>query len=275
MSHWASIRSFGCFVYFDGEHDVPARSLLETLVSGLRLPADTKISTKNYVLRWRKLDWKAIDAAVADSTTLSVTLLVGSPQDVRLGGSVRIRNDPAFKEDSQVPRFAWVGAESERWPEQTFSQMAREWLRVAATLGGPLSGGVLAARDLRAGKIEMTNEFESDQGEEPDRSPKSFWGRMMAERPMQETRTKIRRIYPTTLLGPRFARQLDAEKLGPAGATNIEQINGSIIFDATPQLLEAWSPEYLAATVELRRLLWPLTFQNPADDPDPRRKSRP
>jgi len=97
---------------------------------------------------------------------------------------------------------------------------------------------------------------------------------MQRERPDGETRTKIRRVYPTTLLGPKFASQVDAARLAAAGATNIEHINGSILFDATPELHEAWSPEYLAATVELRRLLWPLSFQNPADDPDPPRKRR-
>jgi hypothetical protein len=54
----------------------------------------------------------------------------------------------------------------------------------------------------------------------------------------------------------------------------IESINGSIIFDSTPSLIEAWSPEFLAATTSLRRLLWPISTQHPADDPDARPKRR-
>ena len=272
MSHWASNRSFGCFVYF--ERDVPARALLEQAADGLRVTDEAKISTRNYYLSWKKLRWKAVDDAIESATTLSITLLVGTPQDVRLGGCVTLRLDPRWGEELSTPPLVWLGAESGRWPESVFRPVARNWLRIAATSGTALSGGVFAQSDLRNAKIEMTNEFETDWNEEPDKSPRSFRGRMMAERPMDEVRTKIRRAYPTTLLGPKFASQVDADKLAAAGATHIEHINGSILFDATPELHEAWSPEYLAATVELRRLLWPLSFQNPADDPDPPRKRR-
>lgn len=280
MSHWAPNRSFGCFIYFDRE--VPARALLEEAATGLGITDEAKISTRNRYLSWKKLRWKAVDDAIESSTTLSITLLVGTPQDVRLGGRITLRMDPRWAEDRDdgaawppsTPPLVWLGAESGRWPESVFRPVARNLLRIAATSGTALSGGVFAQSDLRNAKIEMTDEFESDWNEEPDKSPHSFWGRMMAERPMHEVRTKIRRVYPTTLLGPKFASQVDADKLAAAGATNIEHINGSVLFDATPELHEAWSPEYLDATVELRRLLWPLSFQNPADDPDPPRKQR-
>lgn len=272
MSFWAHVRSFGCFTYFDHGR-VPAHALLERLLSGLDIEAEVKISTKNNFLRWRKFSWKAVDEAIADEDTLSISLLVGTPQDVRLGGAITLRVVPMFAE-FQSPPLAWVGAESGRWPEPLFSRVARDCLRIAAAHGTPVSGGALAATDLRNAKVEMTQVFETDPGEDPDRSPMSFRGRLEGDRHIAQTQTKIRRVYPITLLGPQFASQIDVDKLVAAGAKNIEQINGSVIFDATPQLLEAWSPEYLAATVELRRLLWPMSFQNPADDPDPRRKGR-
>jgi hypothetical protein len=275
MSHWASVRSFGCFIYFENSTNVPARSLLEAVVGELGVEAEAKISTKNYALRWKNFRWKAIDEAIASDDTLSIAMLVGTPADVRLGGKTGLRLDPAFEDVWQPPRLAWVGAESERWPEPVFTQLARRWLRVAAEQGTPLSGGVLAASDLRNAKMEMTQEFESSDGEQDhDRSPKSFTGRLMAERSPKETKEKIRRVYPITLLGPKFASHVDDSKLAGAGATNIERVNRSVLFDATPQLLEAWSPEYLAATVELRRLLWPLSFQNRADDPEADGKGR-
>jgi hypothetical protein len=271
MSTFADVRSFGCFVYFDGE--VPARALLEELVTGFDLAVELKISTKNYFLRWKNLRWKTIDEAIANSETLSVALLVGTPQDVRLGGRVTLRADTTFPRFVSPP-LTWLGAESGRWPEHVFTRVARNWLRISATQATPFSGGVFAASDLRNAKVEMTQEFHFYPGEDPDRSPNSFRGRMERERPVEETKARIRRVYPITLLGPQFASQVGVDKLVAAGAKNVEQINGSVIFDATPQLLEAWSPEYLAATVELRRLLWPMSFQNPADDPDARRKGR-
>ena len=74
------------------------------------------------------------------------------------------------------------------------------------------------------------------------------------------------------LLGPRLAPQVDVGALRDAGATNVELINGSIIFDSTQSLIEAWSSEFLAATTALRRLLWPISTQNPMDDPDTKPK---
>jgi hypothetical protein len=202
-----------------------------------------------------------------------VSLLVGTPQDVRMGGAITLRVDPKFAE-YQSPPLVWFGAESGRWPEHVFTRVARNWLRIAATQATPFSGGVLAAADLRNAKVEMTQVFEGFPGDDKNAALKSFEQKLMRDKPDSGTRTKIRRIYPMTLLGPQLASEIDAESLRAAGAMNVELINGSVIFDATPQLLEAWSPEYLAATLELRRLLWPMSFQNPADDPDPRKRAR-
>ena len=46
----------------------------------------------------------------------------------------------------------------------------------------------------------------------------------------------------------------------------MQEINGSIMFQAMagpPR--DSLDPEFLAATVRLRRWLWPHTFQNPLD----------
>ncbi|NVB78687.1 MAG: hypothetical protein HOV81_09860 [Kofleriaceae bacterium] len=269
---FAPVRSSGCFVYFEGQlPDIPACQLLDTLVAGLDIADVASISTRNRFLSWSKLRQKKVDAALDDSTTLSISLLVGTPQDVRLGGAITLRLDGKFPE-LESPALAWVGAESQRWPATVFVRVARDWLRIAAEHGKVLSGGVLAAADLRDVVVETTQVFHTYAGEEPDTSPRSFRGKMQREKPASEARERIRRVYPITLLGPKFASQINASKLAAAGARNLEHINGSIIFDATPDLREAWSREYLAETVELRRLLWPLTFQNPADDPD--RKGR-
>lgn len=271
MSHWAQVRSFGCFIFF--ERDVPARPLLEQLVQQFDIETEAKISTKNNYLRWKNFSWKSVDAAIASPDTLSITVLVGTPQDVRLGGSLTLRLAGQFPE-YEGPPLVWLGAESLRWPEPVFTHLARDWLRTAAASARPLSGGVLASAELRNAKVEMTQVFETFPGDESNRAYGALRERMRHEHPQEKAYEKIRRVYPITLLGPKFASQVDASKLVDAGAKNVEHVNGSIIFDASEQLLEAWSPEYLAATVELRRLLWPLSFQNPADDPDPPRRRR-
>ncbi|HWO17602.1 MAG TPA: hypothetical protein VNO30_02460 [Kofleriaceae bacterium] len=248
--------------------------MIEALVTDLGLGGDVKMATKG---RWRGLDRKAVNAAIASPATRAISLLVGTPLDVRLGGWIELHLPPPIGEiarESTVPPLGWFAAESQRWPEATFVVAARRWLQLAAKHAAPISGGVLAAADLRNAKVEIAQEFETYPGEVPDRSPTSFRGRMEQEPPDYHLKTKLRRVYPITLLGPRLASQVDVGALQDAGATNVESINGSIIFDSTRSLIEAWSPEFLATTTALRRLLWPLSTQNPVDDPDAKPKRR-
>jgi len=263
MSLWAEVRSFGCFGYFEREPREAARALIDALMADLALERELQISTAG---RWRKFARKAVDDAIAKPSVELIALLIGTSTDVRLGGHIdlHIRGSTEFR----CPPMAWFGAESQRWPETMFVAAARRWLQLAAEHATPLSGGVLAATDLRNAKVEMTQVFETYPDENPDRSPTSFRGRLEKERPLHHTRTQIRRVYPITLLGPKFASQIDVGALRDAGATNLTTVNGSVIFDAAPALVEAWDPTYLAATPALRRLLWPLSMQHPMDDPD-------
>ena len=51
-----------------------------------------------------------------------------------------------------------------------------------------------------------------------------------------------------------------------AGALDVREVNGSLTFRAMegpPR--DSRDPEFLAATLPLRRWLWPHTFQNPLD----------
>lgn len=279
MSHWATVPSFGCFIYFEREPMEVVHALIDAMVADLGLGREVKMATKG---RWRGLDRKAIDAAMATSSVFAIALLVGAPSNVRLGGWIELHSPPLISASSYMirsPPLAWFAAESGRWPEATFVAAARRWLQLAAqhaTLA-PVSGGVLAASDLRHAKVEITQQLEHFEGEVLTQDQLLFEERMRQERPDGELKTKLRRVYPITLLGPRLASQVDVDALRAAGATKIESINGSILFDATPSLVEAWSPEFLEATTALRRLLWPLSTQHPVDDPDakPSRPGRP
>ncbi|MGN6106906.1 MAG: hypothetical protein ACTHU0_17495 [Kofleriaceae bacterium] len=270
MSHWVAARSLGCFIYFErplAEQPVLARSMIEALVEGLELASTLQISTKNNFLRWRKFQPKAVEEALAKGETRSITTMVGTPSEVHLGGRLTLRLHPSFGTEFQSPPLAWFGAALQRWPEHRVAAVAQRWLELAAEHGGPLSGGILAAPALKQAKIEMTHEFETDPGEVPDRSPRSFRGRMEKDRSASDCWTKIRRVYPVTLLGPTFARAIPPSQLAGAGATHVQSVNGSVIFEAGEGLVEAWSDGFLADTRVLRTLLWPIMTQNPADDP--------
>ena len=57
-----------------------------------------------------------------------------------------------------------------------------------------------------------------------------------------------------------------AEAARAAGALDVREVNGSLTFRAMegpPR--DSRDPEFLAATLPLRRWLWPHTFQNPLD----------
>ena len=76
---------------------------------------------------------------------------------------------------------------------------------------------------------------------------------------------QIRRLYPITLLGPAFARQIDPVQLRAAGAVDVTPIRDSLLVQAYPSIIPAWDPVFLAGTLEQRRLLWPLTQKKAAD----------
>jgi hypothetical protein len=267
---WAEVPSFGCVIYFEREPVEAAGLLIEALVADLGLGREVKMSTKG---RWRGLDRKAVDAAIASPATRMIALLVGTPTDVRLGGWTDLHLAPPINE-FRAPPFGWFVAESQRWPEAMFVPAARRWFQLAARHTVPISGGVLAAADLRNAKGEITQNLEYSSNEVLKPGQILFKDRMRQEPGVHHLKTKLRRVYPITLLGPRLASQVEVSALQEAGATKIESINGSIIFDATPSLIEAWSPEFLAATTALRRLLWPISTQSPVDDPDAKPKRR-
>jgi hypothetical protein len=80
-------------------------------------------------------------------------------------------------------------------------------------------------------------------------------------------RHKCRRLYWTTLLGPELtAAAGGADAARAAGALDVRETSGSLVFQAMDgPPLDSLDPAFLAATVRLRRWLWPHTFQNPLD----------
>jgi hypothetical protein len=266
VGHWAKLRSHGCFAYLEHELvEAPqtCRALVERVIEGLGLATnEVQISTKDYRLQWSKFAWGKVDAALA-KPSLAITLLVGTPSEVHLGAKIGVRLDPNLRRDSNAPPLVWLAAEAERWPAERFVAVARAWLRTLAETTRPLSGGVLAASDLRNAKIEASLEYESMHGEAPDAFAEAIGQEPIASRAWE----KLRRIYPITLLGPMFAAKTNEGQLRDAGALAVERVGESLLVDAAADLVEVWSPAYLTATKRLRELVWPWSFQHPLDDP--------
>jgi hypothetical protein len=107
--------------------------------------------------------------------------------------------------------------------------------------------------------------YEVHDGGNLEAEPATFQERIKHDMRLDAYWTRARRLYPITLLGPKLAGQLSAADARAAGALAVEEINGSLLLDAYPTVVETWDPGFLQATVEQRRWLWPHTIQNPAD----------
>lgn len=79
--------------------------------------------------------------------------------------------------------------------------------------------------------------------------------------------SRLRRLYPVTIIGPRIWSELPAMPTFDPAPT-VEELGDCKVLKAWPELVEPRDPAFLAGTVELRRWLWPYTIQNPADAVD-------
>jgi hypothetical protein len=264
MSSYPDIPTVGAFVYLAeplAERPELLRTALRTVLTAVGIDErDVKMNLYRRPFkrgRWRSLSWKVIDEAIASADALVMNLLVGTPQDVRFGGHVALRpqSEPPDPHDGPLD-FSFV-CESKSWPGGAIASAGRRLCELAAELGGPLSGGVFRTPILIRALGEIDQRI-SIHGE-PDRYP-------MPSRDWPMDRwEKARRLYPITLLGPKLASQVSAADATAAGALAVQEINGSLLIDAYPEVVETWDPEFLRATVELRRWLWPHTIQNAAD----------
>lgn len=79
--------------------------------------------------------------------------------------------------------------------------------------------------------------------------------------------TKLRRLYPITIIGSEIWSRLPAmPAVEPVPV--VEDIGDCKMLTVWPELVGPRDPAFLAGTVELRRWLWPYTIQNPADAPE-------
>lgn len=78
---------------------------------------------------------------------------------------------------------------------------------------------------------------------------------------------RLRRVYPLTLIGKELLGRCVARERLEADARGFEMVGDVALVKAVAELAAPDAPAFLEQSRELRRLLWPCTIQNPADEP--------
>jgi hypothetical protein len=256
--------SVGALVYVGEEAsaaDDRPRVLVERLLKDIGIaPEDMQAAlfrAPSKEGRWRKKLWSAVEEAISDPDVLVLDLLVGTSEDVRFTGKLQLRRSSRFT--SRSPLHWSFACELRTWSEDRVVGAGRAFVEWTANVATPLSGFVFRAPTFGQAMHEI--HMSHNLGQES----KAFQDRIGFDMYLDNYWTKARRLYPITLLGPKLASQVTAADALAAGALAVQEINGSLLIDSYPTVVETWDPEYLKATVNLRKWLWPHTIQNPAD----------
>lgn len=267
MSDRSGGRATGAIVYFDDDpatHDGVSHAVLRAILGNLAI-AESELKMSLFKTpfkegRWRGFKKAAVEEALEDPEVEVLNLRAGGPEEFFFTAKLQLRSDPDPQRKSMAPRRIYFVCEAEPSRRSAELLAAREMMRIAARQAVPISGGVVSAPTFAQAYCEL------EDGGDRDREPAEFQERIRVDRRLETDRwTKARRLYPITLLGPKLASQVSAADAGAAGALAVEELNGSLLIDAYPTVVETWDPAFLKATVELRRWLWPHTIQNPAD----------
>lgn len=266
MSDRADHRTIGAFAYFGDDpagHEGTPKEAIRGLLDNLAVPLrDLKMSVFKTPFkegRWRGFQWKAAQAALDDPAVEVLNVRLETSEDL-FTAKFQLRSDPDPQRAPLSPRRFYFACGVRTSRDGAEARAARELLRVVASMTSPVSGGVVCAPTFQQAYCEV------EDGADRDNEPAEFQERIRVDRRYETDRwTKARRLYPITLLGPKLASQLSAADALAAGALAVQELNGSLLIDAYPTVVETWDPDYLRATVNLRKWLWPHTIQNPAD----------
>jgi hypothetical protein len=234
------------------------RRVVRTVLEGLAIDPDELLM--GGLLSWSPFEPAKLDAALADPRAIGIDFRVGRAADVRFELRVGLRFSEHVTPDTAGPRGFSFCCDTLRWAPDVVAAVGRQLLELVAAHAEPLSGGVLRAPSVTHAIAEASGSLTARREAEPFASRIFFDAGAFKERWQ-----RARRLYPITLLGPKLASQVSAADATAAGALAVQEINGSLLIDAYPEVVETWDPELLRATVELRRWLWPHTIQNPAD----------
>jgi hypothetical protein len=267
MSSRAEGGAVGAFAYFVADpisHKGMSDGAVKTILDNLAIPLpELKMSVFKTPFkegRWRGFQWKAVQEALDDPNVEVLNVRAGSSEDFFFSAKFQVRSDPDPQRTPLSPRRFYFVCDIRPSRDGAETRAARELLHVVAGTAAPISGGVIGAPMFSQVHCEV------EDGGDRDNESAEFQERIRVDRRFETERwTKARRLYPITLLGPKLASQVSASDALAAGALAVQEINGSLLIDAYPTVVETWDPDYLRATVNLRKWLWPHTIQNPAD----------
>ena len=222
--------------------------------------------------RTRAFSWDAVRALGGDTGTGTLSSIelrsnpVGERPDsaVLFQMSLYLRHDPSIALEYQPPARLWVAMAAASAGSDQMPAAAATFMTRCAEQMPLLHGGVtlLDNVDQAASEVTGTATYIERQSATFQRRHEHDW-----RFSIRGARAVCRRLYWTTLLGPALAQAAGgAEAARAAGALDVREVNESLIFRAMegpPR--DSLDPGFLAATVRLRRWLWPHTFQNPLD----------
>jgi hypothetical protein len=245
--------------YFDAIGDAP-RSVWSTSLAGRSG-------------RTRAFSWDALEKLGSDGQTASVSSyeLRSRPLQDRPGEqvvfdmSLELRRNPDLKLPELQPPFRlFIAVHSSLPVFDAVPAASSAFVARCAEVLPVVHGGITRLDNLAQAESETRG-----TATHIERQPATFQRRREHDWWMNQAilRTKCRRLYWTTLLGPALAQAAGgADAARDAGAFDVRGVNGSLIvraMEGPPR--DSLDPEFLAATVRLRRWLWPHTFQNPLD----------
>lgn len=207
--------------------------------------------------RWKRLTAEILSSTIEDDEVADVNLLIGSPEEVKCAAHLALRSRTSPRDVRDGPFELSVLCETSSWQPDLIASTWRELLASACSQSNLLSGGIFRTPTMLRAFAEIDHHITVHGQVDPYPCP-------AGDLPFDRW-TKARRLYPITLLGPKLASQLSAADALAAGALSVQELNGSLLIDAYPTVVETWDPEYLRATVTLRKWLWPHTIQNPTD----------
>lgn len=235
---------------------------LRPLVEALRPESMFTCTPGGRVSRDRKVKWSTVEEWVAQPTTgtLSMHTYEGP---ARRTVSVDLRHAPSVSSRFQSSSCVWFGAEAPRESMAELTTAGDSFIAFAARVPGVQYGAITALDNLEQASCEVTGTATDEE-----KQPAQFRARRDHDWKLKfELGALCRRLYWKTLLGPTLAAAAGgAAAARAAGALDVRELDGSIVFQAMPgPPRDSLDPEFLAATTALRRWLWPHTFKNPLD----------
>lgn len=175
-----------------------------------------------------------------------------------------LRHNAAVAMKYQPPGVLYFVAECGRQalPPKKSQEAAREFLRACATELPVLHGGIMAFPN-RSQALSEASLIGSDVSEEPESFAKRWNYDASSSMSLWQ---KARHVYWITLLGPVLAQYVGGAAAAiTAGAIEVTEVAGSLIFAATKDIEDSLDPDFSRKTRKLREWLWSDLIQNPHD----------